>query len=121
MGIISTNKGDFIFRSADDAIKFVQAAPQEESDIWIGGGQPYPCLSVCINGKYAAVHFFQNDEGDMWLSYNDKNQKEVTFIAGGDEWKPDVNAIISLTEVFSCIKEFLDTYERPTCIQWQEL
>ena len=121
MGIISTNRGDFIFRSADDAIKFVQTAPQEESDIWISGEQPYPCLSVCINGKYAAVHFFQNDEGDMWLSYNDKNQKEVTFIAGGDEWKPDVNAIISLPEVFSCIKEFLDTYERPTCIQWQEL
>ena len=121
MGIISTNKGDFIFRSADDAIKFVQAAPQEESDIWISGKQPYPCLSVCINGKYAAVHFFQNDEGDTWLSYNDKNQKEVTFIAGGDEWKADVNAIISLTEVFSCFKEFLDTYERPTCIQWQEL
>lgn len=79
MGIISTNRGDFIFRSADDAIKFVQAAPQEESDIWISGEQPYPCLSVCINGKYAAVHFFQNDEGDMWLSYNDKNQKGSYF------------------------------------------
>ena len=63
MGVISTNRGDFIFRSADDAIKFVQAAPQEESDIWISGEQPYPCISVCINGKYAAVHFFQNDEG----------------------------------------------------------
>ena len=121
MGIISTNRGDFIFRSADDAIKFVQAVPQEESDIWISGEQPYPCISVCINGKYAAVHFFPNDEGGTWLSYNDKNQKEVTFIAGGDEWKPDVNAIISLPEVFSCIKEFLDTYGRPTCIQWQEL
>ncbi len=120
-GIISTNRGDFTFQSSDDVIKFVQAAEQENNDIWISGEQPYPCIAVCINGEYAAVNFFQNDAGEMWLSYNDKNQKEVTFIAGGDEWKPDVNAIIALNDAFSCIREFLDTYERPTCIQWQEL
>lgn len=121
MGIVSTNKGDFIFQSADDVLKFVQTAAQEKSDIWISGKQPYPCISVCINGKYAAVNFFQNEAGEMWLSYNDKNQEEVTFIAGGEEWKPDVNAIIALNDVFLCIREFLDTYERPTCIQWQKL
>ena len=40
MGIISTNRGDFIFRSADDAIKFVQAVPQEESDIYARNRHP---------------------------------------------------------------------------------
>lgn len=121
MGIVSTNKGDFIFQSTDDVLKFVQTVGQEKNDIWISGKQSYPCLSVCINGEYAAVNFFQNDTGEMWLSYNNKNQNEVTFIAGGEEWKPDANAIIGLNDMFSCIREFLDTYERPSCIQWQEL
>ncbi|MBS6955354.1 MAG: hypothetical protein KH230_19235 [Enterocloster asparagiformis] len=121
MGIVSTIKGEFIFQSADAAVKFVQTAAQENRDIWISGEQPYPCMSVCINGEYAAVNFFQNDAGEMWLSYNDKNQKEVAFIAGGEEWKPDANAIITLNDVFSCVREFLNTHERPACIQWQEL
>lgn len=64
---------------------------------------------------------FQNDTGDIWLSYNDKNQKEVTFIADGNGWKPDADAVIALNDAFSCIREFLETYKRPVCIQWQEL
>lgn len=121
VGIISTDKGDFTFRSPEDAIKFIQTVAQENNDIWISGELSYPCIAVTINGEYATVSYFQNDTGSMWLSYNDKNQKEVTFIAGGEEWKPDVEAIITLNDAFSCIGEFLDTYERPTCIQWQEL
>lgn len=121
IGIISTSKGDFTFQSTEDVIKFIRTGAQENNDIWISGEQPYPCIAVCINGEYAAVIFFQNDTGDIWLSYNDKNQKEVTFIADGNEWKPDANAIIALSDAYSCIREFLDTYERPVCIQWQEL
>lgn len=122
MGIeVTTNRGDFTFQSADDAINFIRTAAQDHNDIWISGEQPYPCIVVCINEEYAAINFFQNEAGEMWLSYNDKNQKEVTFIVAGDEWKPDVNAIIALSDAFSCIREFLDTYEKPTCIQWQEL
>lgn len=120
-GIVSTNKGESIFQSADDVIKFGQTAAQEKTDIWISGEQTYPCISVCINGKYSAVNFFQNDAGETWLSYNDKNEEETTFIAGEEEWKPNVNAIIALNDVFLCISEFLDTDERPICIQWQEL
>lgn len=120
-GIISTDRGDVTFQSTDDAMKFIQSAAQESSDIWVSGEQPYPCLAVCISGEYAAVNFFQNDAGEMWLSYNDKNQEEVTFFVDGGEWNPEVDAIISLNEAFLCIREFLDTYERPTCIQWQEL
>ena len=121
IGIISTNRGDFTFQSAYDVIEFIRTAAQENNDIWVSGEQQYPCVAVCINGEYAAVNFFQNDAGEMWLSYNDKNEREITFIAGGDEWKPESNAIIALNDAFSCIREFLDTYERPTCIQWQEL
>lgn len=37
MGTVSTNKGDFVFQSVDDVIKFVQAAAQEKGGIWISG------------------------------------------------------------------------------------
>ena len=121
IGTISTYRGDYTFQSADDVINFIRTAAPENNDVWISGEQPYPCIAVCINGEYAAVNFFQNDTGEMWLSYNDKNQKEVTFMAGGDEWSPDVDAIIALNDAFSCIREFLDTLERPSCIQWQKL
>ena len=121
IGIVSTNKGDFTFQSPEDAIKFIRTAAQEHNDMWISGEQPYPCIAVCINGEYAAVNFFQNDSGDVWLSYNDKNQKEVTFIADGSEWKPNADAVIALNDAFLCIRDFLNTYERPSCIQWQEL
>ncbi|MBD5499144.1 MAG: hypothetical protein HDR11_15580 [Lachnospiraceae bacterium] len=120
-GTVSTYRGDYTFQSADDVINFIRTAAPENNDVWISGEQPYPCIAVCINGEYAAVNFFQNDIGEMWLSYNDKNQKEVTFMAGGDEWSPDIDAIIALNDAFSCIREFLDTLERPSCIQWQKL
>lgn len=122
MGTVSTDKGDFVFQSIDDVIKFVQtAAAQEKSDLWISGDDEYPCLAVCTSGPYAAVNFFQNDTGDIWLSYNDKNQNEITFIADGAEWRPAPDSVISLNDAFLCIREFLDTYKRPSCIQWQEL
>lgn len=121
MRIVSTSKGDFNFQSIDDVVKFVQTAVQEKGDLWVSGEDEYPCLAVCTNGPYAAVNFFQNDTGDMWLSYNDKNQNEVTFIADGAEWCPAADAVISLNDALLCIREFLSTYERPSCIQWQEL
>ncbi len=121
VGIVSTNRGDFTFQSANEVIEFIQKTSQENNDIWISGEQPYPCIAVCINKEYAAINYFQNDTGDIWLSYNDKNQKEVTFIADGSEWTPDPEAVITLNDALSCIREFLNTYEKPTCIQWQEL
>ena len=45
----------------------------------------------------------------------------MTFIAGGEELQPYVNAIIGLDDAFLCIKEFLVTYERQTCSKLQEL
>lgn len=121
MAIVSTNQGDFTFQSVDDVIEFVQTAAQKKADLWISGDDEYPCLAVCTNGQYAAINFFQNDTGDIWLSYNDKNQNEITFIADGVQWCPAADAVISINNAFLCIREFLSTGERPFCIQWQEL
>lgn len=69
MIVVSTDKGDLSFQSADDVLKFVQTSAQENIELWISGQQSYPCISVCISGEYAAINYFQNDTGDMWLSY----------------------------------------------------
>lgn len=103
MIIVSTSTGDFSFQSTDDVLNFVQT--EKNCEIWISGTAKYPCMAICINGKYAAVHYFQNDAGDMWLSYNEKNQKEVTFISSEDAWKPDVNAVIRLRRLFCFPRE----------------
>ena len=55
------------------------------------------------------MNYFGNAEGEVWLSYNEDNRKEVTFSAGGDEWTPDISAVIRLEAMFSCIMEFLLT------------
>lgn len=41
IGIISTNRGDFTFQSADDVINFIRTEAQENNDIWISGKQQY--------------------------------------------------------------------------------
>ncbi len=121
MVTVSTYKGDYTFQSADDVIKFVQTAAKEKDSIWVSGDAKYPCLSVCTNEPYAAINFFEGETGDMWLSYNENNKKEVTFLAEGEEWCPSADAVISMKDALLCIREFLNTYERPSCIQWQEL
>lgn len=125
MVFISTRKGTFEFRSVNDAVEFVQAAARKKDTLWISGDEQYPCLAVCTNAPYAAVHFFQgdtsDDAGNIWLSYNENNQEEVIFLAEGAEWRPTADAVISLDDAILCIREFLGTCERPSCIQWQEL
>ena len=57
----------------------------------------------------------------MWLSYNENNQEVITFVAGGEEWIPEPNAVIEIKDMLSCVKEFLNSFERPSCICWQDL
>lgn len=121
MIFVSTYQGTFEFQCVDDAIEFVQTASKTKDTLWITGDEEYPCLAVCTNEPYAAVNFIQADMGDIWLSYNENNQKEVAFLADGVEWCPTADAVISLNDAILCIREFLGTYEKPSCIQWQEL
>lgn len=59
MIVVSTDKGNLSFQSVDDVLKFVQTSAQENIELWISGKQPYPCISVCISGEYAAINYFQ--------------------------------------------------------------
>ena len=121
MGNIIFGKNNIEFRSVDQALQIIKNAMLDEKEIWIDGDNVYPSMAICLNGEYAAITYFQSEDGAMWLSYNANNQKVVTFLAGGEEWIPDPNAVIGINDMLSCVKEFLNSYERPTCICWQDL
>lgn len=120
-GTVSTEKGDFCFNSIDQALEIIKNAMTEEKEIWISMENKYPCMAVCLNGNYAAITYFQSEDGEMLLSCNEDNQEVVSFVAGGEEWIPEPNAVIGIDDMFSCIREFLDSAERPSCIHWQDL
>ena len=121
MGTISTNEGDLSFDSVDQAIKIMRGMSREMSEAWISGDNPYPCLAICINGEYAAVNYFQDEDGEICLSYNAENQNEVEFKAGGEEWKPDPDVVISFEDAIKCVEEFLNTGAQPSNIKWQHM
>lgn len=86
MGNINLGKNNIEFRSVDQALQIIKNAMLDEKEIWIDGDNVYPSMAICLNGEYAAITYFQSEDGEMWLSYNENNQKVVTFLAGGEEW-----------------------------------
>ncbi len=61
-----------------------------------------------------------NQDGYIWQSYSDFD-KEVTFLAGEEEWTAPEDTIVSFEAALKCMEEFFDSMERPKCIEWQEL
>lgn len=120
---VSSTKGDRICQSKAEIngiIKKGAALPQGD-EIWVSNsGEEYPCLSVLIKGRYACVHYFENDEGDVWQSDGDFDE-EVLFLAGGEEWTAPGYTIIPVETAINCIEEFCDTMKRPECIRWEAL
>ena len=113
MGTISLGKDNFEIHSGDQALQIIKNAMSDENEIWISGDNKYPSMAICLNGQYAAISYFQSEDGEMWLSYNENNHKVVTFLAGGEEWIPEPNAVIGIEDMLSCVKEFVDSFERP--------
>lgn len=121
MGRISSSKGDYTFQGKEQAIDIIRNFLSDEREFWINGEKEYPCMAICVTDEYAAITYFQNENDEMWLSYNENNQEKVSFTAGGEEWNPDANVVIRERDMFLCVDEFLETNEKPTCIHWQEL
>lgn len=121
MGLVTMSKGNFPFQSIEEVLDLIRTDSLDKDDIWVNADEKNPCIAVCTNGEYAAVTFFENEDGDMWLSFNEDNQNEVDFIAGGEEWIPGPDVVISRELAIECIREFLETGKRPECIKWQEL
>lgn len=120
---VSSTKGTKICQIKDEIIEIIKqgsALPQGD-EIWLSsGGEEYPCLSILIKGKYACVHYFENDEGDVWQSDGDFNEEEI-FLAGDEEWTAPEYTIIPIETAINCMEEFCDTMKRPECIRWEAL
>ena len=114
---VSTGKGEIVCQSKTEIAEIIK-----QSATLLQGNEVWVSLSVLIKGQYACVHYFKNDEGDVWQSCGNFN-KEVTFFAGeGDrEWVAPGYVIVPLEKAISCMEEFCDTFERPNCIEWEAL
>lgn len=117
---VSTKNGDKICQTKAEIIEMIKqcAALPKGDELWVSRNEkPYPCLSILIKENYACVHYFNNNEGEIWQSCGDLNKK-VTFLAGkGDrEWTAPEYAVVPLEKAVSCIEEFGDTLERPNSI-----
>lgn len=115
---VSTMHGDTICRSKNEVKKIIKCSSND--DIWLNIGSEYPCLAILVNGKYACIHYFENNNGVSFQSVGDVN-KEVVFIAGGTEWTAPPEAVVTLDEAVMCTENFIDTLSRPECIEWTEL
>lgn len=96
-----------------------QAALLPIDEIWISGNSEYPCLSILVNGYLACIHYFEQ-EGIMWQSYGNY-QKEINFLAGGEEWCAPADTVVSLESAINCMIEFCSDMRQPKCIKWQKL
>lgn len=121
--LLSTANGDIICHGKAEIAELIRqgAALTQGDEIWISDSeQPYPCLSILMKGSHACVHYFQNDDGEVWQSCGDFDE-EVTFLAGGEAWTAPEYVIIPLEQAIDGMEEFWDTLERPKCIKWDSL
>uniref|UniRef100_UPI004056042B Imm1 family immunity protein n=1 Tax=Agathobacter sp. TaxID=2021311 RepID=UPI004056042B len=118
---IANENGDFICNSWDELENLIRKSTDNPyDDIWIYGDMEYPCLGIWIHGDDTCVHYFLNDQGDMWQSvgYGDK---DIAFMSNGETSYMPANCVISLDKALACAKQFYETLKRPDCTEWREL
>lgn len=119
---ISNCNGDYECHSLTELENFIRKSSLKQfDDIWLSGNTEYPCLAILVKGSYACVHYFLNDEGDMWQSvgYGDL---DITFIlSNGDESDKPADCVISINEAIQCARQFYGKLDKPDCIEWREL
>lgn len=117
---ISYEKGDITLYDIDEVISLIlRLSEKGMAEIWISeDSTDYPALAELVNGRYACLNYFGNDDGDMYMSRCDENI-EVTFNPGGIEWTAPADAVVSIENALACIRQFCENYKLPDCIEWQ--
>ncbi|SEK23012.1 Imm1 family immunity protein [Ruminococcus albus] len=118
---ISCENGDITIADTKEVILLILSlAEKGMNEIWISeDGSLYPALAVLVNGGYACLNYFGNDEGDMYMSRGYGNT-QVTFNPCGTEWTAPADAVISIESAVACIRRFCENYKLPDCINWQD-
>lgn len=119
---IASNSGDHEFQTKEEAADFIRkSASNSYDDIWIYGEEEYPCLAMLVNGDLACVHYFLNDQGDMWQSVGTCEEEVAFGVYNEAPGNMPGECVISLDEAIACMNQFFDTLQRPDCIEWREL
>ena len=119
---IASNSGDHEFQTREETADFIRkSALNPYDDIWICGTEDYPCLAILVNGDLACVHYFLNDQGDMWQSVGNREEDVLFRVIGEAPGSMPGDCVISLDEAIACVNQFFDTLQRPDCIKWREL
>lgn len=96
---VVNNQGEFDCHSKEEIEKIIrQSAQIPYDDIWLSGGNEYPCMTITLNGSDACLHYFLNDDEDFWQSVGH-----------------------TLDQVIQCMRLFYDTLQRPDCIAWRNM
>lgn len=118
---ISNCNGDFEIYNWETLKKIIEeSSTYPYDDIWIYDETEYPCLAILINSGFACVHYFLNDNGDMWQSVGYGNEA-IKFEINGEKTDMPADAVVSLDVAIECAKQFYETHTRPICIEWREL
>ena len=113
--------GDFELHSFTELEQQIrESSTYPFDDIWISGEANYPCLSILINGQYACIHYFLNNQGDMFQSIG-YGHENIIFETNGEKSDMPANSIIPLHSAIECAKQFYETQKLPTCINWRDL
>ncbi len=117
---ISTHNGNIkcdSFEAIENLI--LQSTKSLPDDIWISRKE-YPCLAISINGTNACIHYFLNDEGDMWQAIGN-GEEDTEFMTNGEISVLPGEAVVSIEMALLCAKNFFESNEKPCCVQWREL
>ena len=101
-------KGDLVCDSWDELEMLITKSTLNPfDDIWLNGKTAYPCLAILIHGQDACVHYFLNDQGDMWqaVGYGDR---DVAFISDGEKSDMPADAVIPFEQALVCAKQFFE-------------
>lgn len=120
---IAGNSGDVLCETVQEVEKIVVSSSKKLYDeLWISGADKYPCLAILLNGDLANIHYFAEEDGEMWQSVKmDENDNNIDFLIGGQMDTIPSYYVISLEKALEAVKQFCSTFCRPDCIEWEEL
>lgn len=114
--LVSCNSGDYSCASWIEVKNLIMQSQNDKyDDIWISGNDEYPCLSILINQKDTCIHYYLNNDGEMWQSVGNAD-KNVLFVSNNDMStliEMSANTIVPLYKAIQCVKQF--------CIEWRKL
>ncbi|OUM58561.1 hypothetical protein PIROE2DRAFT_64322 [Piromyces sp. E2] len=97
------------------------------NEFWLTIDKKIPCLAILVNNDKATITYFIKEGHPGFQSLNkntnnDNNKYSVFYTnTPTEEIEIDNNNVISIDLVNDVVKEFYNTHQKPTCIEWMEL